>query len=84
MDILPAALGIFLECADMSALWLGATCCAGGKRRHAAAVPRNFRYGSFGLRWQPKSGTALGNWLNTYDARRGSVSKQTCFHINMA
>ena len=29
MGILPAALGISLECADRSALWLGATCRAG-------------------------------------------------------
>ena len=33
----------------------------------------------FGLRWQPKGDTALGNELNTYDAERGCLSKQTCF-----
>ena len=55
-----------------------------GRRRHAAALRRNHDHGGsfFGLRWQPKGGTALGDGLkNTCDAQRGSLPKQASFAL---
>ena len=53
------------------------------KRRHAAAVQRNFRHGYFGLRREVERHAALENCLNIHDTESGRMLKKACFQVRM-